>query len=524
MPQTINTNIASLNAQRSLNSSQSDANTALQRLSSGLRINSAKDDAAGLAISNRLTSQINGLNQAIRNSNDAISVSQVAEGALAESGNILQRMREIAVQSANASNSGSDRLALQSEVAQLTAELDRIADNTAFGDNKLLNGSFSQKSFQVGANVGETVTVSIASAKAADLGNLYEVDFTNSNFFTGAVKAAATQANNESYIEEQTLTFSAGPSNDLVDYSVNIADNATAATIASTITAEVAGLSATAKTVAVISIGTTAFSNAGSTGVFNVNGVSLTGVDTASLAGFTASLESKIESSSSLSNLTVNSTSTTLEIIDESGADITFGIESKTGAANFELDIDVYDDTVADGGSAVTTTSGQLADLDSAAAGAAAFTTISGEVKLFTTDNTKTYKIEGSLDQSAASGGVAEATQATATTTSQNLQVDDVSVSTVAKANQAIQIIDAALTEISSQRADLGAVQNRFDSVIANLSNVSENSSAARSRIQDADFAQETANLARAQILQQAGISVLAQANAQPQNVLALLQ
>ena len=159
MPQTINTNVASLNAQRNLNASQSDANTALQRLSSGLRINSAKDDAAGLAISNRLTAQINGINQAIRNAGDGISVAQVAEGALSETGNILQRMRELAVQSANASNSSADRSALQSEVAQLTAEIDRIATNTAFGDVKLLNGNFTNQQFQVGANVGESIGI-----------------------------------------------------------------------------------------------------------------------------------------------------------------------------------------------------------------------------------------------------------------------------------------------------------------------------------------------------------------------------
>ena len=170
MPQTINTNVASLNAQRNLNSSQSDANTALQRLSSGLRINSAKDDAAGLAISNRLTSQINGINQAVRNASDGISVAQVAEGALNETGNILQRVRELAVQSANASNSADDRAALQAEVTQLVAEVDRIANNTAFGTNKLLDGTFTAQSFQVGANVGETITVGINSAQSDDLG------------------------------------------------------------------------------------------------------------------------------------------------------------------------------------------------------------------------------------------------------------------------------------------------------------------------------------------------------------------
>ena len=170
MPQIINTNVASLNAQRNLNASQSDANTALQRLSSGLRINSAKDDAAGLAISNRLTSQINGINQAIRNAGDGISLAQVAEGALEESPTFLQRIRELAVQSANASNSSADRAALQAEVNQLISEIDRIANNTAFGASKLLNGNFLNQTFQVGANVGETIDVSINSAKAKDLG------------------------------------------------------------------------------------------------------------------------------------------------------------------------------------------------------------------------------------------------------------------------------------------------------------------------------------------------------------------
>ena len=182
MAQTINTNIASLTAQRNLATSQKDAATAMQRLSSGLRINSAKDDAAGLAISNRLTSQINGINQAVRNANDGLSVAQVAEGALAETSDLLQRMRELSVQSANASNSAGDRAALQTEVAQLALEVDRIANATKFGDTSLLNGTFTSKNFQVGANVGESIGVTIQSSKASALGQLNSLAFTSANF------------------------------------------------------------------------------------------------------------------------------------------------------------------------------------------------------------------------------------------------------------------------------------------------------------------------------------------------------
>ena len=242
MPQTINTNVASLNAQRNLNSSQSDANTALQRLSSGLRINSAKDDAAGLAISNRLTSQINGINQAIRNAGDGISVAQVAEGALSETGNILQRMRELAVQSANASNSTADRAALQSEIAQLTLEVDRIASNTAFGETKLLDGTFTSKTFKVGANRGETIGISVASAAASELGSR---GVTFQNMLTlGSAAAAAAAA--DACVQSQTLTFGVTQNGSTSDTTVSVAADADASTIASAISSSVTGLTATA--------------------------------------------------------------------------------------------------------------------------------------------------------------------------------------------------------------------------------------------------------------------------------------
>ena len=500
MPQTINTNVASLNAQRNLNSSQSDANTALQRLSSGLRINSAKDDAAGLAIANRLTSQINGINQAIRNAGDGISVAQVAEGALSETSNILQRMRELAVQSANASNSSQDRAALQSEIAQLTSEVDRIATNTAFGETKLLNGNFQSQSFQVGANVGETIDVSIASAKASDLGTTYSFNFAGA-LTVGRVDTAGADAVNG--VTTQTLTVGV----DGTDSTVSVTAGDSAKTIAANISSQVAGLSATASTVATVQ-----FNQANAGGAADnviINGVTLTvDLSGASAALKAAALDTAISSESSLSNLSVSTVGDTLTITDADGDDISFGAGT-TFNANSDFDVE----TTVNG---VTTTDNNIIDA------AGDDNVVTGDID-FSAGSSAVVTL-GSSDGTGKITTGTTASPATGTPVTGTTRVDDVNISTATGANTALGIIDAALTEIDSQRADLGAIQNRFDSVISNLSNVSENSSAARSRIQDADFAQETANLARAQILQQAGISVLAQANAQPQNVLALLQ
>ena len=502
MPQTINTNVASLNAQRNLNSSQSDANTALQRLSSGLRINSAKDDAAGLAISNRLTSQINGINQAIRNAGDGISVSQVAEGALSESGNILQRVRELAVQSANSSNSAADRTALQSEVNQLISELDRIANNTAFGTTKLLNGTFTSQQFQVGANVGETIGVSIASAKAADLGFVNNVTFA---LFDSA-DATASAATPTSGVAAQTLSFVAGGTTT----TVSVAAEASAADIAASVNANVSGLRATASTGVQIDASTGV--EASDTIDLTINGEALTGLASDDAATVSASIAAAIQSNAALSNLTVTDNADgTVDVRDSSGADISVVFTNGTDTSGDNaVTVDELNTAGTAAGDTESLTSGQGS-------------VITGDLTFSVTDASLSYAAfssngAGGLTTSTASG-TGGGTVAVSST-----RVADVDISTVSGANDALEIVDAALTQLDSQRADLGAVQNRFDSVISNLSNVSENSSAARSRIQDADFAQETANLARAQILQQAGISVLAQANAQPQNVLALLQ
>ena len=210
MPQVINTNIMSLNSQRNLNTSQDALQTSLQRLSSGLRINSAKDDAAGLAISERFTSQIRGLNQAVRNANDGISLSQTAEGALSESGNILQRIRELAVQSANATNSASDRQALQSEVGQLVSELDRIASSTEFNGQKLLDGTFGTAIYQVGANANQTIQATTANFRTNNFGN-YRIEGADASA-GAAARIGGETLNVSGSLGAQSLNIEAGSS------------------------------------------------------------------------------------------------------------------------------------------------------------------------------------------------------------------------------------------------------------------------------------------------------------------------
>lgn len=381
MAQTINTNVASLNAQRNVNNSQSALNTAMQRLSSGLRINSAKDDAAGLAISQRFTSQIKGLTQASRNANDGISLAQTAEGALVEVTNNLQRIRELAVQSSNATNSQSDRDALQTEVTSLKAEVDRVANTTAFNGVKVLDGSFNGAVFQVGANAGETITVSsIADANLAAL---------------SSVSTASTN-------------------------SAQVATLGTGAAAAGSLTINAVDIGALA------AVGTAA--ERGAQVVDAINNVSTT-------TGVNAYIDS-----------------TTNQIMLTSESTITVG----------------------------GTDDGTLTGFDGA------------------------------------TGVTATATNQTGLTT--------LDVSSYAGAQLAIKQIDSALSQVNTARASLGAVQNRFSSVVSTVDTTSENLSASRSRIQDTDFAQETANLSRAQVLQQAGISMLSQANSSAQGVLKLLQ
>ena len=386
------TNVSSLNAQRNLSKSGEGLATSMQRLSSGMRINSAKDDAAGLQISNRLTSQINGLGVAQRNANDGISMAQTAEGAMSASTDILQRMRELALQSANASNSSSDRDALQKEVVALNEELTRISETTSFGDQKLLDGSFGTKDFQVGSNANETISMTLTSIAADDLGKIDAQSLAAGSYNAAAIGIAA-----------ETVTFSV---------------------------TDAAGLTSAVDVELTVGMGAEDVADAINAGAGSI--------------GITA---------------TYDAAGGTLSFAVENGA------TAATAASTVAGDAGVFDTT------AVTLTPG--GDNSSTLGSAISAINISG------------------IDGTGAQG--------------------------------ALESIDAALKQIDEQRADLGAIQNRFGHTISNLANIQENVSASRSRIQDTDFAVETANMTKNQILQQAGTSILAQANQIPQAAISLI-
>lgn len=481
---TVNTNVASLNTQRNLNSSSSALNTSLQRLSTGFRINSAKDDAAGLQISNRLTSQVNGLGVATRNANDGISLAQTAEGALQQSTNILQRMRDLALQAANGSNDGADRSALQKEVGALKSELTRIADTTTFGGRKLLDGSYGSTAFQVGSNANETIDVSLSDARSKSIGAYTS---TASGTVFGALSATASGVGTSG-----AITISANGKQ--VD-TASIAVSGTAASVASAINAAGTPVKATARTDLVISgaaAGTpfnlklTVYSDKVNTTTPDAT------IDLTQIADYDQAINAINSSGSGLT--AKKNADGNLEISSQSGATIGVSGTTTLGAA-VRSAADSDSDNVADLGTAVALTAGeQFAN---------------GAIKL---SSSAAYTLSG--------GATAEVTGEVSGTLE---KVSDVDVSTAFGAQNAIDVIDAAIASIDSQRSSLGAVQNRFENTISNLQNISENVSNARSRIRDTDFAAETSELTKNQILQQAGTSILAQANQLPQAVLSLL-
>lgn len=464
----INTNVASLNAQNQLGKSQSMNDQALQRLSSGLRINSAKDDAAGMAISTRFQSQISGLNVATRNANDGISLAQTAEGALDEITNNLQRIRELSVQAANASNSGSDRQALNDEVQQRVAEIDRISTQTSFNGLNVLDGSFGEQAFQVGANAGETIGINLTQGtRATQIGAIAK---------SGELEVGDTSSTG---IGAGNFSIAVGEG----DFSeIAVAEDADASDIAKSIReANVAGLT-------------------------SVEGVNKETIDFTKVEG---------AASSNVFTLEVKVGDTTETI-------------SKTLAAGEEL------------------TSGDLAnEIKALGIEGLSVSEDAGEIT-FETSNGQAFSLDQTIGDDLSGTGLASEGDFRGTVSVQGLEdvelvdtdsylegnstfaakgnVEGIDISDVPGANDAIERIDSALTSVNGLRGELGAIQNRFESTIANLSTSVENLSASNSRILDADFASETANLAKSQVLQQAGISVLSQANARPQQVLSLLQ
>ncbi len=630
MPQIINTNIPSLTAQRNLNSSQNDVATSLQRLSSGLRINSAKDDAAGLAISERFTTQIRGLNQAIRNANDGISLAQTAEGALGEVSSNLQRIRELAVQSANATNSDSDRAALNQEVQQRLAEIDRVASQTSFNGRNVLDGSFGSALFQVGANVGETIGLNLStSIRTADLGavatatsvDLGTLIAEGTDAVTGSAATYTFDATNligdystvPAVAGTDTVDFSTGTVNAADEVVVNgvtftFADSAGASTVDSatgvTVNVDFGGGATQQDAVdAFVAAFSLAVTDAGSAGTgtalsglsaTNVGGTSLTATIADTAAGLAATVGRTVTATDATvtqdvtgsdADTSANSTFTvtdpesnvltvTLDSNITSAADLLTAIQGQTGygaatftaAAGSGSEIVFTDASNAAGSFAIGGADAALVT-DELVASEAGVADVAGvpATSLTLAANELTFQF-GDADPLAVAAGTYSDTQSfvnavnvalagnasaslddnnvltitsgeditvagaqagtvfTATSATAAGSLDDVSVLTVADANSTIQRIDSALTSAADLRSTFGAIQNRLESTISNLSTTTENLDASRSRILDADFAAETAALARAQILQQAGISVLAQANAQPQNVLALLQ
>lgn len=477
----------SLNSQRNLNASQEALQTSLQRLSSGLRINSAKDDAAGLAISERFTSQIRGLNQAVRNANDGISLSQTAEGALAEAGNILQRVRELSVQSANATNSASDRQALQSEVGQLVSELDRIATNTEFNGQKILDGTFGSAIFQVGANANQTIQATTNNFRTNQYGN-YRV--------SGAETSAGPQARN-ALGDSVIVNGSLGSLTFEIDAGESAKDTANAISAKSDIT----GVRAFAQTEVNLSFDTAgsytlniksdseeskaiSFSLRGIEGNDGLSGAVTAFNDVAHKTGVTARV-----SEDGRSIVLLNATGNNIELSDT--------VNPNSGNVMVGGSLDAEGNPV--GGTLLG--ANQASDM----------AVVTGQVVF---DSDKSFGIIGT----------AGTTITNAQEASDLMGVSQLDVSSVDKANEALAIVDAALATVNGERAKFGAVQSRFGSTISNLTTNSENLSAARSRVRDADFAMETAELTRAQILQQAGTAMLAQANVAPQNVLSLLQ
>ncbi len=508
MPQIINTNVSALFAQSSLNKSQNSLATSLQRLSTGLRINSAKDDAAGLAIADRLTTQIRGINQAIRNANDGISISQVAEGALGETNSLLQRMRELSIQSANGSNSADDRATLQAEVSQLTAEITRIADTASFGTRRLFDGTFGQALFQVGANANETIGFTLTDTDATKLG-VQRVDLEGgaANVGLGRATAAAITAGANNVVAG-TLTV-VGKST----ATVTVAVNSSAREVAAAINADepTTGVSADARTVARISAvslaGTVGFTLTADDGV-NTNSASISANITST--SDLSEIANSVNQSSGTTGIqaVINGNGTSIDLISESGDDIIIEgfTHSDTAAGAETMTVISRDYANANNGDTIVLSENETPATDTDS------TRIMGEVQLSSTNAFNVTASDTSFND------------VTTVESSALVAVSSIDIGTVSGAQSAIGIIDGALDFINTVRGELGAVQNRITSTINNLENISNNVSAARSRIQDADFAAETSELTRNQILQQAGTAMLAQANALPQNVLSLLQ
>ena len=494
----INTNTASINGRRRLTQSSNAMAKSFERLSSGLRINSASDDAAGLAISNRMTAQIRGLDQAVRNSNDGISMTQTAEGALNETTNILQRMRELAVQAASDHNNKSDRQSLQEEIAQLIAEVDRIADNTNFNGVKLLNGDVVSTVFQVGANVGETLDVGIRKMDSEELSR--QMRRVSKGGVVTSVGATILSINSQNSLQIAGVDIRESVATDDNVSSSHKAASAIAKAAAINDAFEFTGVRAIAGPTTVGGIDTAQITGGtlDETIYITINGAKISGFEIEandSSDALVDAINAKYDETGVLAKIDGDSQ---LVLTAEDGRNIEIGYNNAGDLGNAYQQITGLTEGVYGGQLTL-----QANDGFEAVFGSNNVNDSLGQIRHDTPPQTGSgLAIFGS---------------------NTDFSVNDVDITSREGANVALDIIDLAIEQISSQRAELGAIQNRLESTINNLTTNSENLSASRSRILDADFAAETANLSRNQIIQQAGVSILAQANQQPQIALSLI-
>jgi len=494
----INTNVSALRAQAANNANQNLLNTSMQRLSTGLRINSAQDDAAGLAITNRMTAQINGLNQAVSNSNDGLSLVSTGEGALTQTTSVLQRMRELAVQSSNDTNSSADRQYLNSEMTQLKAQIDSISSQTNFNGQNILDGSFTNKQLQIGANAGQTMTMNIDSASSSSIG-VYQAN----EQALGALSAAtgAVPANPVTTAGFKVKGY-------IGTSSVSVAAHSDARTVASTVNGLTSSTGVTASAVTFAKIST--LGEAGNVS-FQVTGKNSSAVSvSANIANVSdlSVLANSFNSASAQTGITASLSSDKSSITLESADGYDIQLQSfKTDASTATVSVQgLQTDGATSAGAAQTLTSGGT---DS--------TRIVGDL---TFSSANAFTLQGS----GAATSTADFVSSSSTKTSQLSAVSSVDVTTVGNAATALNVIDGALSKISAMNADLGAIGNRLTLTVNALTASSTNTSAAESRILDTDYSAETANLSKAQIIAQASTAMLAQANQQPQQVLSLLK
>jgi flagellin len=488
----INTNIGALAAQANMTRVNDQLNTAMTRLSTGLRINAAKDDAAGMAIGEKMTAQIMGLNQAVRNATDGKNLIDTTESAHVEVSNMMQRLRELAVQSANDTNTSSDRGSIVAESRQLIAEINRVSETTTFNGMKVMDGSFSNKQFQIGADANQTVSVSVESTRATDVGAFTMRTAVNVADTATSAIAAGTNVVISGHAGSERVTQTAGM---------------TAQQLASSINAKTAetGVSADARSVASIS----GLSGAGQLS-FSINGTDIGQVSISSAADM-RSLRDAINAKTTETGVTarMGETNASITLTDNTGANIRISDFASDDGAGATLTLDVAarnaDGSAAPAGFTTTTT---IDNTDAVA-------TVTGQVTLSSTKDFSVHSSAITTDEAFFS----------ASNSSSSLEaLSEINLSTAEGSATAINIIDMALGKVSQARSDLGAVSNRLDSTISNLTNISTSVEAARSQVMDADFAAESTNLARGQILSQAATAMLAQANASKQNVMSLLR